>query len=135
MTTTTSAVNPDIKQIGPGLWHLLHTSACAVKTEANIVEFEKILDLVKKTIKCDECRNDLQTFIDKNPIKNYLDLKSTRTNDIVGVYVWTFKLHNHVNAKLNKPIADLEQTYKYFSNNSPVCFACLSSRINKLDVK
>ena len=130
----TTVVNPDIKQIGPGLWHLLHTSAAAAKTDEKIVEFEKILQLVKITIKCEECRNDLQAFMDKNPLKNYLELKSRR-NDIVGVYVWTWKLHNHVNAKLNKPILDLAETYKYFSNDNSVCFACLSSSIRRIDAK
>jgi len=120
-------INSDIKIIGPGIWHILHTSAAYATEPEKMDEFDKLLEIVKKTIRCEECRKDLQDFIDKNPLSNYRTLNSKK-GEPVGYYVWSWKLHNHVNTKLNKPQVNVQDSYKYYSGNS-VCFSCIASKL------
>jgi len=125
-----STINTDMKIMGPGIWHILHTSAVYCTDEQKMDEFERLLEIVKKTIRCDECRKDLQDFIDKNPLLPYRNVKSKK-NEMVGYYIWTHKLHNHVNKKLGKKELDLTDTYQYYAGNT-VCFACLYQQIKNL---
>ena len=126
----TDIFNLDMKIIGPGIWHIMHTSAVNAKDEQKMIEFENLLEIIIKTIRCVECRKDLQEYMHKNPILPYRTLKS-KYGDLVGYYVWTWKLHNYVNKKLGKSEVNLDISYEYYAGNK-VCFACISKQIQKL---
>ncbi len=131
MSTSKSSVsNFDIKTVGPGLWHILHTSAIYAKEQQSMDEFERFLENIKKSIRCDTCLNEFVEFQNKNPLSSYRRIK-TKQGLSVGFYIWTWKLHNAVNEKLGKPQADLKDTYLYYSGTS-VCFACISSQYRNL---
>lgn len=120
----------DMKIFGPGIWHVLHTSAAYATDKQKMEEFERFLEIIKKTIRCEDCRKHMQDFIDKNPLSSYQNVKS-KTNEPLGYYVWTWKFHNDVNKRLGKKELMLKDTYEYYTGNR-VCFACIASQISKL---
>jgi hypothetical protein len=126
----TDIFNLDMKIMGPGIWHTIHTAAAHAKDEEKMVEFDHLLEIIIKTIRCVDCRKDLQEFINKNPLLPYRTLKS-KNGDLVGYYVWTWKLHNFVNKKLGKSEVNLDTSYEYYAGNK-VCFSCIYRQIQNL---
>lgn len=110
---------------GPGLWFILHTSGKEATTEEKKKAFVILVDTIENNHPCaDECRPHIQAYRKKNPIENYWNIKDHEGKDI-GMFLWTFKFHNEVNARLNKPQLDWITAYNMYSND--IFTPCTSS--------
>lgn len=73
-----------MKLNGPGIWYIIHRSALLK---------DNIVDTVIKYLPCQECTNHCKNWIKNNP----------PPKDDNDMFLWTIKMHNHVNEKLGKP--------------------------------
>ena len=51
---------------------------------------------------CMTCKNNCNTYIINHPLKEYLYVGSEVNT--IGLFEWTWKFHNVINIRLNKPI-------------------------------
>lgn len=97
----------DPHYVGPGIWFVIHSMACKATTydqQRNYVQF--IYDLQSK-FPCETCKGHFGQYLEKNPPENYLGLDVVdehKTKHPYGMAVWSWKFHNTVNERTNKPI-------------------------------
>lgn len=96
--TKTKELSDRIKTEGPRLWRSLH--AFAFNWNGNEEEARRFLLDFSNNIPCGDCRKHWLEFLEQYPI----DLSSTE-----AFFNWTVKLHNVVNARLEKKQYSLEQ--------------------------
>jgi hypothetical protein len=114
----------DISKVGPGIWFKIHTDAVAAITDTLKESFIVNINALCDGFKCLHCKPHFRKFIDDNPIKNYFNIKDRKGRDI-GIFQWTWELHNSVNLRLGKYQPLLEEAYEYFTNNKVgVCYDC-----------
>lgn len=110
--------------IGPGLWFLIHTMAIKAVTEdlkrAFVVNINGLCD----SMKCQKCKGHFRKFIDTYDLRKYWSIRDGKGRDI-GLFKWTWELHNQVNKMLNKPQPSLDSAYAFYNdNNAGICVEC-----------
>ena len=114
----------DPVKIGPGIWFSMHLSAVHATTDSKKKDFEVYVNMLCDNFKCAKCKPHFRKFIDTHPFKNYYHIRNAKGDDI-GMFQWTWELHNQVNKFLNKPCPSLEDSYSYYSTSSAgVCTTC-----------
>lgn len=117
----------DPKYIGPGTWNVIHTMAYDAKTtikKNNFIEFMK--EIISKKFPCPVCREHCVEYIRDHPLEEYLDVTTNETS--TGLFLWTWKFHNAVNARLDKPIMDWNTAVNLYGNSeSLICSAACAS--------
>ena len=99
----------DIKIEGRGIWHTIHTLALYATNESLKNAFVLTMDSLAKNFACEICKPDFNKFINQHPFKNYWNLK--QKNEEIGLFKWTWELHNTINQKLGKPILSFDDAY------------------------
>lgn len=119
---TTVFTDPSI--IGPGLWFNIHITAKHAVTDTLKEAFGVNINALCDNFKCMKCKPHFRKFIDTHPFKDYWNIRNAHGNDI-GLFKWTWELHNQVNKFLNKYQPTLEEAYEYYSHaDVGVCFDC-----------
>ena len=93
---------------GPNIWALFHGLSYKIREDKFLLHKDTLIFIIKNicaTLPCPECSNDASSLLKSvnfNTIKNKEDFK-----------VFLFNFHNSVNKKLNKPLYDYSNLYKY----------------------
>ena len=101
----------DPKIWGPKLWFISHSIAFNypdVPTETDKLNHIQWFNLYKTMIMCEVCKQHYSDHIQKKPIENNLDSKTS-------LIKWVWELHNSVNESLGKNIWTYEQMYEHYS--------------------
>ena len=109
--------NPRI--IGPGAWYAIHTMAMSCEDTDSCLFFIQFLKAMIESFPCEKCRIHAMKFIEQNPPEKYLHI----TNDIdeqIGMFKWTWELHNSANKGLRKPIISFSEAWTLYSE-PPIC--------------
>lgn len=113
--------NPKI--LGPGVWYAIHTMAMSCEDIDSCLFFIQFLKAIIESFPCEKCRIHAMTFIEKNPPEKYLHI----TNDIdeqIGMFKWTWDLHNSANKGLGKPIISFSEAWRLYSEPSICVKGC-----------
>lgn len=113
--------------LGTGYWFLFHRRAARAALKNNMKankKFEKEIQENCDDFKCKTCQGHWQRFIEKHPFESYYG-KYFRNEIDIGIFAWTWELHNQVNKYLKKYEPTLDEAWNYFSNqDAGVCFDC-----------
>jgi len=116
--------NVNIQLIGPGIWFSIHLLSFQLKNNNEEQEFveNNIFPLID-LFPCEKCKMHAIDFLKNNPIENFYNIKYNGENK--GIFIWTWKFHNHVNLRLDKSIQSWEDVFKFYNNlikdNYQVC--------------
>jgi len=97
---------------GPGVWHIIHTSALTYK---DIQQFKFLISNIIENIPCLECRGHATRYLNQHPITIQVFNSQHSTYGRIGAFVWTYEFHNFVNARKRKPILLLSDAYHMYS--------------------
>jgi hypothetical protein len=117
----------DPKYIGPGVWNTIHKQAYLAQTPVRQQQFIIFMKDTCYRFPCKVCRGHCTEYIKNNPLENYLG--STVDGKPLGLFVWAWKFHNTVNARLNKPIMSWDSAITLYSeSDDKVCsLSCLEA--------
>ena len=109
----------DPKYIGPGTWNVTHRSAFKARTHAEQLSFIVFMKETCYGFPCVVCKSHCTEHIKNHPIEDYLDVLVDINGQRLplGLFVWTWKFHNAVNARLKKPIMNWNTAYNLYSNS------------------
>ena len=114
----------DPKYIGPGTWDVIHRRAFKAQTREQQIAFISFMKDICYGFPCSVCRGHCTEHIKNHPMEEYLGiLINIESKQIaLGMFVWSWKFHNAVNARIGKPIMSWETAYNlYVDGESPVC--------------
>jgi len=119
--------NTDPKYIGPGVWYTIHKQSYLAKTPAQQKQFIIFMKDTCYNFPCKVCRGHCTEYIKNNPLENYLG--STMDGEPLGLFIWAWKFHNTVNARLKKHIMSWDTAITLYSeSNDKVCsLSCLEA--------
>lgn len=89
--------NSNPKYIGPGYWSFIHTQAVYATTDETIDQFINIMEHIKDTFPCKQCKIHIEKYFKKHPIEFY------RNGNEMDMFRWAWEFHNAVNKRLKKP--------------------------------
>lgn len=121
-------------KMGPGFWTTLHCIAFYARTKEEQLSAVKTIKLLCHKFPCQECRHHAKKYIKDHPMEKYVGVK-TKNGDMLGLFTWTWKFHNAVNHRIDKPILSWEMAYEMYKNidkdgeegSSGQCSHCSSS--------
>ncbi|HSW76980.1 MAG TPA: Erv1/Alr family FAD-linked sulfhydryl oxidase [Candidatus Saccharimonadales bacterium] len=99
--------------IGPGTWNVIHTLAFHAKTNKQQDAFIKTLKVIIDYFPCDVCKKHSLEYIKNHPLKDF-------KNDKLGMFIWTWKFHNQVNYRTNKPHMEWNMALHLYSQYANV---------------
>ena len=79
------------------LWDQIHTKAANADTPEQKAEYNTWIKQTAATMYCAVCKQHAMQYVQNHP---------SETED--NAFLWSWKFHNDVNARLNKPIMDYE---------------------------
>lgn len=114
----------DPKYIGPGTWNVIHRRAYKARSQKQQTDFIEFMKDICNGFPCFVCKGHCTEYIKNHPMEEYLavmiDIKGQKI--ALGLFVWTWKFHNAVNTRINKPIMSWETAYNLYSEKeSLVC--------------
>lgn len=97
------------EKVGPGVWYVLHTLALSSVNLDEMKIFVSTVRIILENFPCLKCRTNALNFWKQDPPdqSKYFDLKD-EDNQSIGMFYWTWKLHNTANTHTNKPIIDFK---------------------------
>lgn len=101
------------EKLGPGYWFRIHTKGKNAKTIGEIKDYIRFIKEVEEEFPCDVCTGELKIYVKNNPIENYVNLVDEKSQRI-GMFTWSWQLHNDVNIRLGKPRLDFETCYNLY---------------------
>lgn len=96
---------PDQQKLGPGQWYDIHKKACRATNEEKKQHFVEFMNEVREDMRCNKCKDHLTDYMKNNAFRPYwkcVDKDGTE----VGMFKWSWILHNSVNTRLGKPYLD-----------------------------
>jgi hypothetical protein len=114
----------DPKYIGPGTWNVIHRRAFSARTRDQQLQFIDLMNEICHGFPCTVCKDHCSEYIKTHPMEEYLgvtiDIDGVQTP--IGIFIWTWKFHNAVNARIKKPIMTWDTAYNLYSEKeSLVC--------------
>jgi len=103
------------KYYGPGLWTAFHCIAFYSRTKEDQLSAVYAIKLMCRKFPCGTCRNHAKEYLKEHPIEKYIGVK-TKDGEKLGLFIWTWKFHNAVNHRLDKPIISYEMAYEMYKN-------------------
>lgn len=121
-------LNPVV--IGPGYWDVIHRLSFNAYDTTSQKNFIKVLYEICSFFPCPICKTHFKKYLDENDVYFYVDKTffvgdRKKTNSL---FIYTWKFHNSVNARLNKPLLDFESAYFLYENNKNCSNSCKLSR-------
>lgn len=106
-----------------GVWFIIHRMAVLATTDSKKAEFINHITFLSKEFPCEKCRKHIVQFIKDNPFHLYMNVSYASYPD-VGMFKWSFNLHNAVNIRLNKKVLDFVTAYNLYKGETiTVCSA------------
>lgn len=108
----------DPKYVGPGTWNVAHRQAYRARTRKQQLEFIVFMKEICTGFPCHICRGHCTEYIKNHPMEEYVGMLVEVNGQRValGLFVWTWKFHNAVNARIGKPIMAWETAYNLYSD-------------------
>lgn len=105
------------KYVGPGTWNVIHRHAFNARTKERQLSFIDLMNEICSGFPCKICSGHCADYIKNNPMHEYLGVTITINGESlpIGMFIWTWKFHNAVNKRLNKPIMDWNTAYNFYS--------------------
>lgn len=107
----------DPKYIGPGIWMLLHQKASKADTKEKQLKYIEFVKDVCEHFPCHFCRNHCKSYIQEHPLEKYFNVyikDETGKKVVIGMFLWSWKFHNAVNIRLQKPIMNWDTVYTMY---------------------
>ena len=107
----------DPKYVGPGTWNVIHRRAYnATTTKLQIIFIEFMKDICYG-FPCVVCKDHCTEYIKNHPMEEYTGVSININGKpvLLGLFIWTWKFHNAVNARLKKPIMSWNTAYNLYS--------------------
>lgn len=124
----------DPKYIGPGTWNSIHRYAYKAKSRSQQEGFINFMVEICQGFPCTVCRGHCTEYIKNHPMEEYLDVLVEINGEkmALGLFVWSWKFHNAVNARIKKPLMSWDTAYNLYSETeSLVCSKnCLEAEAN-----
>ena len=121
----------DPQYVGPGTWNVIHRLAFCANTKDKQKIFIYDMREICKGFPCKNCVQHCSKYIEDNPLEVCIGVVTEMNGEKkqLGMFIWTWKFHNIVNARLNKPYMTWDTAYNMYSHeNSLVCSQeCLNS--------
>jgi len=114
----------DPKYIGPGTWNVIHRIAFKARIHDKQIIFIELMKEICYGFTCIVCKDHCTEYIKNHPMEEYIDVLVDINGECIpiGMFVWTWKFHNAVNARLGKPIMSWDTVYNlYADNDNLVC--------------
>ena len=107
------------KYIGPGTWNTIHRLGVWATTPERQLIFIQVMTEICHGFPCTICRGHCGAYIDTHPMEEYLNIlvEIDGQRQPLGMFVWSWKFHNAVNARLRKPIMSWDTAYNMYSDN------------------
>jgi hypothetical protein len=116
------------EEIGPGIWHVMHTLAIAAHSVQEQRHFVDVVNKVCYSFPCEACREHCVQYISTFPPDNAVGVYH---GAVPGMFVWSWEFHNSVNQRLHKPLVSLQQAVAKYSRSGEVCRDCVQPAWNK----
>jgi len=110
----------DPEYVGPGTWNSIHRLAFKARTKHLQQNFVETMKEICQSFPCVNCQYHCSEYIKNHPIEEFVDI-SIDINDEklpLGLFVWSWKFHNSVNARLKKPLMSWDTAYNLYSDDS-----------------
>lgn len=107
----------DPKLSGPPLWYIIHSTSFSAREMESIQSFILTMKNICNNFPCKHCKGHCQDYIKKHPIEKEID--TVINGKRLGMFLWSWKFHNAVNQRLNKPIVNFETAYKMYDITDP----------------
>jgi len=110
--------NTDPKYIGPGTWNTIHRYAYKSRLPSEQKNFINFMKEICSGFPCTVCRGHCVEYIKNNPMEDYIDVSVDILGEkiILGLFIWSWKFHNAVNARLKKPVMSWDTAYNLYSD-------------------
>lgn len=95
---------------GPGEWHSIHTTAADATTQEKFNAFGPWTRNQVKHLPCNECTDHANLYIHSKPPEEAED-----------AFMWSWRFHNAVNRRLNKPEMDYTTARQIYLEGKGVC--------------
>lgn len=102
----------DPEYTGPGAWSVIHVLAYNARNKEKQQQFMASMREICGKFPCINCRYHCGEYIRNHPMEDYLDLNMN--GEKLGLFVWSWKFHNCVNARLKKPIMSWDTAYNMY---------------------
>ena len=96
---------------GPNLWVFLHTMSFNYPQNPSEKDINTHIDFFNSLVHilpCSVCKDHYSTFIEQNPVKDYL-------NNRESIIRWVLKCHNNVNKLNNKNEWNYDMLIRHYS--------------------
>lgn len=107
----------DPKLSGPPVWYIIHSTAFASRDRESTERFICTMKNICNNFPCKHCKGHCQDYINKHPIEK--EPESSYDGKKTTMFMWSWKFHNAVNQRLNKPIINFETAYKLYDTSNP----------------
>jgi len=117
----------DPRIIGPGVWYIIHTVAIEATDDNKKYGFITLMNTIKETFPCEECRKHIVEYMENNPFTPYWNIQENGRH--YGMFKWTWNFHNTVNRRLGKKYVEWETAKGFYDKESPnfhFCTNCTS---------
>jgi hypothetical protein len=113
------------KNIGPGTWNVIHTLSFHARTKEEQQAFIKTMKTICKHFPCKVCRGHCKTYIKEHPMEPFINAKLAN-NEKIGLFLWSWRFHNAVNVRLEKPTVSWEEAYRMYNTDivGDACSQC-----------
>ena len=114
------------KKYGP-IWVLLHRKAFKAVTLENKIAFERYLYETVQELECKNCRDHALQYLKEHPIRQYFNVKDTKTGADIGIFKYLWIMHNDVNKRIGKKELDWMTALSMYGSNES-CTDCSSDK-------
>lgn len=102
------------EEAGRAQWNFMHRVALECQSNADKRWFKKYLFHLSQHFPCEQCRDHMQKMFKMHPINSYWDVKIKGKD--VGMFKYSWMIHNEVNKRLGKPTVDFEVAYMLWND-------------------
>ena len=114
--------NPEY--VGPGTWYMLTKKAYNADTRDKQLQFIQLMKTTCLEFPCKMCSGHCTEYIKNVPLEEYLGvyIEVNGKKQEIGMFIWIWKFHNVVNARLKKPLMSWDTAYNMYSETeSLIC--------------
>ncbi len=106
-----------------GIWFTIHVMSKRCRTEKDENEFISFMTMISETLPCEECRKHCKKFMLSHKLENYKGFVDYMNNR-VGMFKWSWMLHNSINIRLGKSLVDMKVAYNFYDSEISSCKKC-----------
>lgn len=106
------------KRVGPGWWVSDHLTCENIPTKQSEDEFVEAFEMRISNFPCSTCRKHAISYLLNHDINKYRDMIDETTGKRIGMALYVWEMHNHVNRRNRKRELTLEEVPQALSSLS-----------------